>query len=239
MNFTMDYTSFEGDFTSTWSSIKLSWVAVSTAFETTDVGSGLGSYIWAGSVGTSTISGIGGAVMANSLWSNLPDITDSQCGYINTSPPYFDTNCAAAAAPAFITHLYIMGFKFSPNGGFSLGASALLNDGTDASIDESSTVFTTHNIGDVGLTTTLTGPNMILDRFSDQIQYIKVGIVITIILNLDSYPDPTTYAAGFQYSGIFMGYTLYNVEQPIIRTTPRTTVGGQNYNYFGLYVARY
>lgn len=163
----MDYTSTDGAFSSTWSSIKLSWIAVSTEFET--VTNPYGSYIWAGSVSTSTITGVQDAVIPNSLWSNVPgtSTTDAQCGYINTSPPHFDTTCASATDPKFITHLYIMGFKFNPNGAFHLGASALLNAGT--TIDEAldSVDFIQYAAGDPSLT--LTGPQMILDRFGSQL----------------------------------------------------------------------
>ena len=53
-----------------------------------------------------------------------------------------------------------MGFKFNPNGAFSLGASALLNDGTttDEAIDGGS--FLQYNAGDPAIT--LTGPSLIL-----------------------------------------------------------------------------
>ena len=60
-----------------------------------------GSYIWAGSVATSDITGVQGAIIPNSLWANIPPAAagDTQCGYINTSPPYFDTDCDGAADP--------------------------------------------------------------------------------------------------------------------------------------------
>lgn len=69
MNFTMNYNNPTGSFQTTWSSIKLSWVAVSTSFQTV-TGSGLGNYIWAGSVGMAApfTNGIRGPIIPNSLW---------------------------------------------------------------------------------------------------------------------------------------------------------------------------
>jgi hypothetical protein len=58
------------NFQTTWSSIKLSWLAVSTLFETVVPGDPLGgSYIWAGTVGLfPPFTDVSGAIMANSPW---------------------------------------------------------------------------------------------------------------------------------------------------------------------------
>ena len=169
MSFTMSYKNTNGLITTVWTSIKLSWVAVSTAFET--VNSPFGSYLWAGSVGTSTITGQTGPIMSNSLWSNIPNTVGvtTECGYINASPPYFDTFCASHPKAKFLTHLYIMGFKFNPNGKFSLGASALLNHGTNSitDVDESNSIFKIHIAGTNGIP--LTGPQMTLNTFGNQL----------------------------------------------------------------------
>lgn len=87
-----------------------------------------------------------------------------------------------------------------------------------------------------GSTTELTGPNVLIDLIGSQLQYIKIGFVITTILDLDNYP--TNNPADFQYSGVYMNYTLYNVAQPIIQSD-RAAAGGQNYNYFSLLNVKY
>lgn len=120
----------------TWSRVKLSWLAVSTSFETT--GAIYGNYIWAGSVGISApISSTSSAYLTNSIFAfQTTDMQgDAQCGYINTSPPVYDLECFDLPDARFLTHLYIMGFQFSPSGSFTLAASALLNGGTTGLID--------------------------------------------------------------------------------------------------------
>ena len=65
--------------------------------------------------------------------------------------------------------------------------------------------------------------------------------MITTILDVNNYPGSNT--ATFQYSGIYMGYTLINQNSPI--TQSQLDVGGfkvlgsQNYNYFPLFNAKY
>lgn len=97
-----------------------------------------GSYIWAGSVGLSApfTNGLAGPVIPNSLWYDNQALTGDACGYINTSPPVFDTNCGANSGSArFMTHLYIMGFQFDPSGTYTLAASVLLGAGTSTDND--------------------------------------------------------------------------------------------------------
>ena len=108
-----------------------------------------------------------------------------------------------------------MGFQFDPTGTYSLAASVLNNAGTDAltDVDESETIFAENDIGT--RVTDLTGPTAIINNL-DQLAYIKVGIVITVILDIIQYPNPNN-PARFQYSGVFMKYTLYNVAQPIVQ----------------------
>ena len=130
MNITLSYNNPAGTFQTTWTRIKLSWVAVSTVMQTVNaIG---GSYIWAGSVGMSApfTNGLSGAVIPNSLWYDNQNLGGAACGYINTSPPVFDTNCAGNTNARFITHLYIMGFQFDPSGNYTLAASVLLGAGT-------------------------------------------------------------------------------------------------------------
>jgi hypothetical protein len=69
MNVSLVFTSPNGTFQTTWTKVTLSWVAVSTAFQS--MSSTGGSYVWAGSVGISYpfTNGISGPVIPNSLWS--------------------------------------------------------------------------------------------------------------------------------------------------------------------------
>lgn len=95
MNFTMSYANPDGSFQTTWSSIKLSWVAISTLFEkVNDLNVG-GQYVWAGSVGLSNpTSGTAGAVIANSIWRDTQDQLNT-CGYTDAAVPYFDMWCGS------------------------------------------------------------------------------------------------------------------------------------------------
>ena len=242
MNITLVYANPTGTFQTTWSRIKLSWVAISTAFPTV-VGAG-GSYAWAGSVGMSYpfTSGIAGPVMPNSIWGQLTAgmLLDAQCGYVNPTSagglPAFDMTCLNAADPVFVTHLYIMGFQFNPTGGsYTLAASVLRNSGTTTSLadtDESQQGFT-RNLN-TNAAVTLTGPNMLIQMIP-QLAYIKVGIVITTILARNTYPatNPTT----FQYAGVYMSYSLFNVAQPVVQGA--RVLGNQNINYFAMLNHKY
>lgn len=53
MNFTMNYNYQNCSIgcQTTWTKVKLSWLAVSTSFQVFDSTTGTGNYIWAGSVG--------------------------------------------------------------------------------------------------------------------------------------------------------------------------------------------
>ena len=86
---------------------------------------------------------------------------------------------------------------------------------------------------------------MIIKAFGDQLKYIKVGIVMTVIEDISTYPDNT---AGFSYSGVYMDYALYNVDQPVSwapssqpgNPQPGSRAAGeQNYNFFPILNAKY
>jgi hypothetical protein len=140
MNFTMNYLYNNGaiNFQTSWTNIRLSWLAVSTGFQTVVPNSALGgSYIWAGTVGLSApFSGTSGALMTNSPFVfQTPDMINSaECGFINSSPGYFDLTCSGQANARFLTHSYIMGFQFNPSGTFTLAASALQGNGGTTSL---------------------------------------------------------------------------------------------------------
>ena len=243
MNVTINYASPDGSFQTTWTKVKLSWVAVSTGIQTMSVVGG--SYVWAGSVGMAApfTNGLSGPVIPNSLWYQQSTTSDVQCGYINSSPPFFDVDCNGNTNARFVTHLYIMGFQFNPAGTYSLAASVLRGAGTnfESDVDEALTGAVGFTVRAISATTTLSGPNMLIDTVGAQLQYIKIGIVITTILDTTTYP--IVNAAGFQYSGVYMTYTLFNVAQPIIKgtrsATPSATVGTFNYNYYGLINTKY
>jgi len=270
MNFTMNYNNPTGTFATTWSSIKLSWLAVSTSFETV-YGNPYGNYLWAGSVGMAApfTNNIAGPVMTNSIWSQIPDSfnddagADNRCGYINTSPPYYDLDCPNTVNEKFVLHTYIMGFQFNPVGGsYTLAASALRNGGgntladTDEALAAASSetagtaatvpAFTIKEVGIGASTPSLTGPHMLIDTIGSQLAYIKVGVVITLVLDIDTYPGANA-ATTFQYAGVYMNYTFYNQAQPIIQAPSATggalfaarVAGQENYNYFTLLSPRY
>ena len=79
---------------------------------------------------------------------------------------------------------------------------------------------------------------MLIDTVGSQLAFIKVGVVITLILDVANYPTSNT-ATSFQYAGVYMNYTLYNTAQPIVKGNPLVATPDNNYNYFSLLNARY
>lgn len=75
---------------------------------------------------------------------------------------------------------------------------------------------------------------MLIDTVGTQLRYIKIGIVITTILDATNYPAINT--AGFLYSGVYMTYTLYNVAQPIVKGSTSTD---PNQRAYGLINVKY
>ena len=55
---------------------------------------------------------------------------------------------------------------------------------------------------------------MMIDKIGDQLQFIKIGIVITVIADVKDYPNSNT-AKSFQYAGVYMACTQFNTAQPI------------------------
>ena len=92
----MNYNNPDGSFATTWTNLKLSWVAVSTQFEKFNND---GQYVWAGSVGMTApfTNNIPGPVITNSLWGAIPAaaFADAVCGYVDGPTPYFDVDCDA------------------------------------------------------------------------------------------------------------------------------------------------
>jgi len=234
MNFTMSY-NFQNctiGCQTTWTKIKLSWVAVSTSFEVIDSVTGLGNYIWASSIGLSApFTGLPTAQFPNNLFRTDPSTTT--CGYMNTSPPQFDVTCTAATFPnaRFITHYYIMGFQFNPAGSIALAASALLGGSTDAL---TAADFISVNTNAQG------GPVMNIAGFGGQLAYIKIGVVITTISDYTAFLAKTALPASFVYSGVYMPNTLFNIAQPITINNPASfnpsymSLSNAKYQIFGL-----
>lgn len=75
---------------------------------------------------------------------------------------------------------------------------------------------------------------MLIDPVGTQLKYIKIGIVITTVIDATLYPNINT--ANFLYSGVYMTYTLYNIAQPIIRGT---SPGQNNLRAYGLINVKY
>lgn len=141
MNFTMNYLYNNAgiNFQTSWTKVQLSWIAVSTGFETVVSNNPTGgNYIWATSIGLyAPFSGVTGPLLTNSpfVTQTAAMTANANCGYINASPGYFDTTCAGQTNARFLTHTYIMGFQFNPAGSFTLAASALQGNGGSTAAD--------------------------------------------------------------------------------------------------------
>lgn len=191
---------------SQWNSIKLSYLVVSSQFQSYDTVSG-GNYVWAGSSDLIVdVSGTVGTFGPGSLFAgtNLVNInTNGICGYLgylpNNNAPVFDYVCDGAASnDRIIPHYYIMGIKFTP-GTYELAASALIPN-----------YYTTSTpYAQFGITVASGfGPLVSLNTFGGAIKRIKIGIVLTILKNLaTNYPNSLQI---FSYSEIYTTETLYN-----------------------------
>lgn len=109
MNVFLDYFNSVRTEKTQWTRIKLTYIVVSPQFEGISTGGYAGnSYVWANSV-TLTPPQNDDPVDSNTLFSH-PNTTPNECGYIDSFPPIFGTNCPADAKVIF--HYYIMGFKY-------------------------------------------------------------------------------------------------------------------------------
>lgn len=253
MNFTMNYLYNNNgiNFQTSWTSIKLSWLAVSTGFETVVENNPQGgSYIWAGSVGLyAPFNDVSGAIMSNSPFvpQTAAMAASPACGFVNASPGYFDLTCFGQTNARFLTHTYIMGFQFNPSGTYTLAASAAQGNGgsaltdTDEALAAGTSIIYANAAAGTFTNIPLTGPIVLVQGFNGQLQYVKIGIVITTILDITTYPTGNT--ANFQYSGIYMNYTLVNqptpLQQALASSYSARAIGSQNYNYFNLLRAQY
>ena len=76
---------------------------------------------------------------------------------------------------------------------------------------------------------------MLIDTLGSQLAYIKIGIVITLIVDPTGYPNVGNTASTFQYAGVYMPYSLWNTAQPIIQNIP----ANENQRYYTLLTARH
>jgi len=252
MNFTVDYESRASvSYRTIWSKVKLSWLVISTNFYSSQNPSNpnaLGNLAWAGTYGISDLTGITDrALTVNAIFANqsaIAGLADDVCGYVNTSPPRFDLDCGPTRANSrFMVHAYIAGFRFNPNvtGGLHvIAASVLLGDGSSASaqlrsISEAhrSTDFSFNNLGPAA--NVPTGPRFTVKPFANQLTYLKVSIVITTIPDLSRYPRFSN-GAPFVYSGVYMGYTLFNTPKALVQNANAAGFFASN-NFAGITAA--
>ena len=110
----MDYYNNDRSVKSQWNKVKLAYIAISPQFggiTTGPYGSLTGnSYVWASSYhyNLTTSGGISNqAIATDPLFSNS---NNGFCGYIDTFPKSFGTDCPADAK--ILYHYYIMGFRY-------------------------------------------------------------------------------------------------------------------------------
>jgi hypothetical protein len=58
-----------------------------------------------------------------------------------------------------------------------------------------------------------------IKAFATQLKYLKISIVVTTIPDMSGYPA-TTNGAPFVYSGVYMGYYLFNNPKALVQATP-------------------
>ena len=142
-----------------------------------------------------------------------------------------------------MTHLYIMGFQFNPFGTYELAASVLSLSATnqDEGLPGTPAGFTSNVVLATPITgVDLTGPQMLIDTIGSQLAYLKVGIVITLIVDATTaggYPTTSNAATTFEYSGVYMPFSLWNTAQPIIQSLAPSLADNQR--YYGLLTARH
>lgn len=145
MTFNMDYTWAASGltYTTTWTKIKLSYVVVSTSLITTGTiiktptaSTLYGNYIYAGSVGINLAGDIAynGIISATTFLQSATDIASAECGYM-VNEGVVDLTCAGAnaAKSRFLSHFYVMGFKYDPASTNVIAASVIRNPGANPS----------------------------------------------------------------------------------------------------------
>jgi len=224
------------NFVTTWSKIKLSWLVVSTNFYSSSNPldpNARGNLVWAGTYGLSDpTTQADQPLIVNSIFANQPaiyDAADDVCGYVNSSPPGFDLNCGPAYLNTrFVVHTYVTGFRFNPNvaGGLhAIAASILLGAGSgSANLRDISEAYARGAGGQdfvffpVPTANTPSGPKFSIRNFANQLTYLKYSVVITTIPDMSQYPTVTNDAP-FVYSGVYMGYFLFNNDKALAQNT--------------------
>lgn len=147
------------------------------------------------------------------------------CGYIGSFPLIFGTNCPADAK--ILYHYYIMGFKYNSTGDsvFEFRASIIGGDGSTTNENDFQAV--------IAPAITPNGPKFTIDSFSNQLQKIKIGYVLTVLRDYNNYPTQPSNPQTFKYSGIFMPVTTFNSNMAILNSSL------YNRNHFDLTYSQY
>lgn len=106
-------------------------------------------------------------------------------------------------------------FRVSVRGGSGLSP----NENTFSAIIQTSTVPN--------------GPLFTVDSYGGNLKTIKIGIVLTVLRDYDTYPTNGANAQRFKYSGVFMPVSTFNSPIPI------TTSSSQNLNRFDIGYNKY
>jgi ribosomal protein S19 len=107
MKVLMDYYNVNRDTKSQWRKIKLAYIVVSPEFEGSTFGAYNGnSWVFATSVEV-TPPLVNAAALTDTYFANTN--AAGVCGYIDSFPKQFGTNCADGKV---VAHYYIMGFRY-------------------------------------------------------------------------------------------------------------------------------
>lgn len=147
------------------------------------------------------------------------------CGYIASFPLAFGTNCPADAK--IIYHYYIMGFKYNSTGDsvYEFRASILGGDGSSSNEADFTAI--------IGAAIIPNGPRFTIESFSNQLQKIKIGYVLTVLRDYNTYPIQNSNPQTFKYSGIFMPVSTFNSNMAILNSSL------YNKNHFDLTYTKY
>ena len=124
-----------------------------------------------------------------------------------------------------MTHFYIAGFKYNPSSTNVIAASLIRLTGAAGSEVLNDGLVTADFITDASPN----GPKLTISNYGGALKYIKIGLVLTVII--DDVIYPTSNVDPLIYSGVFMKYTLFNVVKPLFQGAALT---GENEHYIPL-----
>ena len=106
-----------------------------------------------------------------------------------------------------------MGFKYNSTGDsvFEFRASIIGGDGSTTNENDFQAV--------IGPAITPNGPKFTIDSFSNQLKKIKIGYVLTVLRDYNTYPTQSLNPQTFKYSGIFMPVTTFNSNMAILNSS--------------------